>query len=404
MKERRLKIIITILVLLFATSAIVYTTFNTTNNTINNTTNSIECQYSSQVTYDGNGTSRYPYEIQNGTQLQCISHNLTAHYELKQNISTSDEHIPVGRSGEEFSGQLDGNGHEIRNLRVESVVSETGMFGYVGDNGVVKNLSLVDARITVPDGRNVQAISTVVGINKGTVERITATGSVDTSAYDVGGIVGRNHGTVRNSSADIRVKGSLDVGGLVGLNENVVINSYATGDVDGNDRVGGLVGTNRNGTIEDSYAVGDVNGDSVIGGLAGKNENATIVRSYATGDVRNGNTAGGLVGSNLGTISKTYATGTVDANIYVGGLVGTNDGTLEESYSIGNVSGNGENVGGLVGSQIGGTVTDSYWNSNTINVSDAGTQVSRSDILNANLEGFSDVWITEEYLTLQTVQ
>ncbi|MFV7791758.1 GLUG motif-containing protein, partial [Aliarcobacter lanthieri] len=51
---------------------------------------------------------------------------------------------------------------------------------------------------------------------------------------------------------------------------------------------------------------------------------------------------GGLVGDNTyGTISNSYASGTVSGNNYVGGLVGDNVyGKISNSYASGTVSGN----------------------------------------------------------------
>ena len=123
---------------------------------------------------------------------------------------------------------------------------------------------------------------------------------------------------------------------------------YATGDVDGghgSDNVGGLVGRNL-GTIVASYATGAVDGNSGndgVGGLVGWNA-ATIVASYATGAVDGGrgnsDAVGGLVGWNEVTIVASYATGAVDGghgSDNVGGLVGRNitAGTTTASYGFG---------------------------------------------------------------------
>jgi hypothetical protein len=54
----------------------------------------------------------------------------------------------------------------------------------------------------------------------------------------------------------------------------------------------------------------------------------------------------------------------VTGNDYVGGLVGRNDDTVSDSYSTGSVTGVGF-VGGLVGENDGGTVNDSFWDTET---------------------------------------
>ena len=76
---------------------------------------------------------------------------------------------------------------------------------------------------------------------------------------------------------------------------------------------------------------------------------------------------GGLVGSNWGgTVNNSYATGNVtgtgDYAGYVGGLVGHNLGTVNNTYATVNVTeigNNSEEIGGLVGFN-GGTVNNSY--------------------------------------------
>ena len=78
--------------------------------------------------------------------------------------------------------------------------------------------------------------------------------------------------------------------------------------------------------------------------------------------VKGGSIVGGLVGNNReGTVSNSYATGTVTGTaLFVGGLVGQNyQGTVSNSYATGSVTGS-SNVGGLVGHNNQGTVSNSY--------------------------------------------
>ena len=57
----------------------------------------------------------------------------------------------------------------------------------------------------------------------------------------------------------------------------------------------------------------------------------------------------------------------------VGGLVGFNqDGTISNSYATGSVTGTGDNVGGLVGRLFSGTITASYYNRETTGQIDTG--------------------------------
>ncbi|HUW29017.1 MAG TPA: GLUG motif-containing protein [Sulfuriferula sp.] len=92
-------------------------------------------------------------------------------------------------------------------------------------------------------------------------------------------------------------------------------------------------------------------------GASGSVLNVGLLGGSAAGN----KSVGGLVGRNVqGTISNSYATGAVSGSNYTGGLVGCNDqGTVSNSYATGTVSGNA-NLGGLVGSNLHGTVSNSY--------------------------------------------
>jgi hypothetical protein len=72
-----------------------------------------------------------------------------------------------------------------------------------------------------------------------------------------------------------------------------------------------------------------------------------LVSASVTGN----SSVGGLVGHNdLGHITDSYVTGSVSGSSQVGGLVGDNTGTITDSYFKGNVNGSNKHAGGLVGS------------------------------------------------------
>jgi filamentous hemagglutinin family protein len=92
-------------------------------------------------------------------------------------------------------------------------------------------------------------------------------------------------------------------------------------------------------------------GDGV--GLFGAIGNGSAIRNVGliSGSITGLYDVGGLLGSNIGgTVSNSYATGNVSGNSYVGGLVGSDYGpSITGSYATGNVSGTSGYVGGLVG-------------------------------------------------------
>ena len=108
-----------------------------------------------------------------------------------------------------------------------------------------------------------------------------------------------------------------------------------------------------------------------------------------------GGEVGGLVGRvQLDTVTDSYATGSVDGGgSDVGGLVGTNtQGTIQTSYAVGPVTAG--NAGGLVGDVSNGTVTDSYWDTETSgeSTSDGGTGLTTAEMQGSeaetNMDGF----------------
>jgi hypothetical protein len=169
--------------------------------------------------------------------------------------------------GEIFTGSFDGQGYEIRDLFINrSSWGGIGLFGCVGKGGIVKNISVINATVIVPED-----VYGLVRFNAGTV------GILDVATISaVGILVGFSMGSVSDSYASGTVSGDVCVGGLVGQNTGTVNNSYSTGNVTGIGGVGGLVGINGaliyGGTVSNSYSSGSVTGRDDVGGLVGMNE------------------------------------------------------------------------------------------------------------------------------------
>ncbi len=81
--------------------------------------------------------------------------------------------------------------------------------------------------------------------------------------------------------------------------------------------------------------------------------------SVAEADINGFDSVGGLVGVNFyGTVSDSHVTGTVTGARGVGGLVGRNYGEVSDSHTVGTVNGT-RDVGGLVGKSIVGVINRS---------------------------------------------
>ncbi|MGN5520159.1 YDG domain-containing protein, partial [Halopseudomonas sp. Lyrl_26] len=97
-------------------------------------------------------------------------------------------------------------------------------------------------------------------------------------------------------------------------------------------------------------------------GLFGHTDTATLRHvGLENSDITGQSGVGGLVGFQRdGTISQSYATGVVTGHEWVGSLVGLqNDASISQSYAAGAVNGTGF-VGGLVGAQSGGSISQAY--------------------------------------------
>ncbi|WP_423364782.1 GLUG motif-containing protein [Burkholderia sp. LMG 21824] len=199
------------------------------------------------------------------------------------------------------------------------------------------------------------------------------------------GLFGMNRGRIANLALDsLTVSGpsnrtTASVGALAGANHGGTISNVratnTTISPTGNfgSLVGGLVGDNVAGVIDGGRFQGTIAGNEradSIGGIAGRNISARITNSRADASItslRSSNTTrdiGGLVGTNLyGTVSDSTSAGRISVGdrAHVGGLVGrTLGGVIDNAVSTVDVSaGKSSFVGGAVGYSDGGTIRGS---------------------------------------------
>ena len=264
----------------------------------------------------------------NGRLTADILLNDTTNWTSWETTAPANTWTPIGSGSQPFSGTLDGDGHSVSGIYVNNTANYQGLVGYLGEGGTLQNLGV--------------KASYIKGVNR------------------VGGVCGRNNGTVTNCYNTGSVEGNNYVGGVCGENSGPVTNCYNTGSVEGNNYVGGLCGMNYGGTVSNCYNTGKVIGTTeAIGGVCGWND-GTVTNCYNTGSVEGNNYVGGVCGDNYdGTVSNCYNTGSVEGNRYVGGVCGWNSGTVSNCYNTGNVTGSNY-VGGVCG-RNNGTVTNCYY-------------------------------------------
>lgn len=248
----------------------------------------------------------------------------------------------------------------------------------------------------------------ITGVNAGTITDVdidnafkfdVAYSNSDTPQY-FGGIAGLNIGTITNANnnADLVIDNVTYVGGIAGQNgiddsdagnklldelqqnindqyDKVTLTKTGTienvtnnGSVSGNGYVGGVVGLNAdNGELTPNADgiiknTGEVKSKNGAGGIIGENHAAFDgLKMENSGTVTgNGNDVGGLIGYNTakGNITNSSLTnsGVINGETNVGGVIGRNEADITTTSVINTIAGtvNGEtNIGGLIGTNTG---------------------------------------------------
>ena len=231
-----------------------------------------------------------------------------------------------------FVSQFDGNNKNISLTISSSNKTLSSLFGYIGTNGIVKNINLnCNITSTLSDVDNNIYVAGIAQFNYGTISNVIVTGTVSTE-YNFAsatifnaGIVAVNYGKVEYvlSKANVLPKNNL----------NIV---YAGG-----------IATINYGTIEKSGFVGIAKGQ-IVGGIAGQNIKksnslAKITECYYQTD------------STLQTQIESRNSGSVSN--YAGGIVGYMEGgEISYCYTNGKITGSSSSTNSNINANIGGIV------------------------------------------------
>ena len=353
-------------------------------------------------------------------------------------------------SGDSYVGALAGRAEQsaisrvqIRAVDTNSKLQATGVNigGMLGET-IGTTIINVTSDLSIVVGSNDDSADNVGGIvgyvSSSTISYATSSGSVFTSGGvdRVGGLVGqvRDNSKISHSSSSGHVSSTGDngnnYGGLVGEVKNSQVsygsasgsvtsngqgnNNYgglaggvernsevsygsASGSVtsngQGNNKYGGLFGAvSTNSTVSYSSASGSVtsNGkrNNNYGGLAGRVErNSQVSYSSASGSVtsngKRNNSYGGLFGFSAGEVLHSWSSSSVFASS-AGGLMSLNSVNLGFSYALGFAS------YGLVNTNTG-TITNSYWNSETSGALEAADAIDNTiNIASSDTAGMLD--------------
>ncbi len=258
-------------------------------------------------------------EIHNQAELEAI--DMGGHYVLANDIELAGQWTPLGATYDEpFYGTLDGRGHTISGLSIDTDDNYQALIGWLRGDGKILRLTVEgsvnstglyaalvvgharpDYHGTVPMLVDVHAIGTVVGDwnNALLLARTPAyqldsaqvlvfycsgTGSVDTAYGGSGGLVGRVRGEIGWSSFD----GTVNVLGGYGNSYNGAL----AGNISGPESI--VHHCQVNAEITDTDTSG---GNTYMGGMAGVMFNGTIMHSWSAVTLDGCADCGAIVGS-----------------------------------------------------------------------------------------------------------
>lgn len=355
----------------------------------------------------GSGTLADPYIIYDVIDLQAMNDDLSAYYELANDIDASATitwnagagFLPIGQwpawPTAPFSGSLDGKGFTISDLYINRpTLDYVGLFGYV-DGATIQNVNLSAPNMTGGDND----LGALVGqgepsSSEARAIRITnchvSNASLTTAGNNLGGLVGSiGDENYRSVIEDCSATGTFTyngtapcyIGGLIGvLGASQLSDCHTSGavvvTVADNYCAGGLVGVMARAIdIDGCYSSctvtcpadwGAINGTAGFIGYidqVGSNCTINITNCYATGDISAGYCAAGFIGSvtiysvgNIVNIGDCYSTGKVSDTLesraggFIGGMGGPGRVQITDCYATGIVECVGlDEAGGFIG-------------------------------------------------------
>jgi len=112
----------------------------------------------------GDGTVGTPYQITNADQLDSIRYFLSSHFILNNDISLITYQSGAGWAPiNSFTGNLNGNGKKITDLKINSSSAYMGLFGNGTAGATISNLGLDNINIVTTGGFNGGLIATATG-------------------------------------------------------------------------------------------------------------------------------------------------------------------------------------------------------------------------------------------------
>lgn len=223
-----------------------------------------------------------------------------------------------------FQGVFEGNGHTISGFLIDADASTCGFFRQVLEGGTVRDLHIVGE--VIPSGSG-EAVGGIVGKNSGTLSACSFSGTVS-GIRSVGGIAGSNTSTgrIENSVVAGEIGGQHKVGGIAGENAGVIFGCISSA----------AVGTKDPGSVFPEEADLTLSAEELvditdIGGIAGFSSGciSDSINRGPVGYFRIGYNIGGITGRQSGIVTGCRNEAAVNGRKDVGGISGQLDPDAE---------------------------------------------------------------------------
>ena len=335
-------------------------------------------------------TSNYITEINSVADLVQLSNEVSIgkNYSgqtvtLMQDLDLTevDNFQPIGLSATlPFSGFFDGNNKKISNLKISATENNVGLFGYMGRNSGVRDLTLENCVITSTKGN----VGGIAGYTNGNITGCTVSGSI-TGTGVVAGIAANMDGGGSNTPfSDCHFSGTVtattgSAAGIIVTTNADINNCTNNGTITAATSAAGIV-DNCSRAVTNCTNNGDITGKCLVGGIIGSTNGlranisgctnhghikATGTATYSAASYyqvfrTTGSFAGGIFGvletsDYAVSISNCVNDGKVEGISAVGGMAGYNrvtdsgSTTFTNCSNSGAVEANGNNAGGFFG-------------------------------------------------------
>lgn len=328
----------------------------------------------------GEGTASSPYIVKTVDDFRTISQKVSEgenfkgkYFNLGADLDFSSVNgaswIPAGDSTNPFEAVFDGAGHTMKNLIINSFSFEhLGVFGYLGAESTVKNLTLENIRFT----STAAYTGLLAGCTEGTIDNVTVTSSMAVVSGDIAaGVVALAvGGKVTNCQFQGSIQGPGSVAGIVGqaggipvkdasgqiidyicseisnchTRANLIQTGYFSTYCRDNGGVAGAVEHTNMINCSSSGMIQDAGGYACTGGVVGRLLNGSnLLNSFSTAAIQG--TGNASIGSTSGSAIIPYEGGVVGYTYGAGDI----RNCYSSSYMYNNNSAAAPYVGGLVG-------------------------------------------------------